>query len=122
MKLINNIKYKMNKILITGAGGYVGTELCNYLAKKNYHITAVDTFWFGDKLDSNIKKIKVDIRNIDSKIFKIKIPFRYGRVMCKVLGMKTIQEMKKDEIIDVEFTKKSWNGLEHLILVSIKEC
>ena len=59
---------------------------------------------------------------LDSKIFKIKIPFRYGRVMCKVLGMKTIQEMKKDEIIDVEFTKKSWNGLEHLILVSIKEC
>jgi len=59
---------------------------------------------------------------LDSKIFKIKIPFRYGRVMCKVLGMKTIQEMKKDEIIDVEFIKKSWNGLEHLILVSIKEC
>jgi len=60
----------MNKILITGAGGYVGTELCNYLAKKKYHITAVDTFWFGDKLDSNIKKIKADIRNIDFKIFK----------------------------------------------------
>jgi hypothetical protein len=59
---------------------------------------------------------------LDSKIFKIKIPFRYGRVMCKVIGMKTIQEMKKDEIIDIEFTKKSWNGLEHLILVSIKEC
>ena len=59
---------------------------------------------------------------LDSKIFKIKIPFRYGRVMCKVLGLKTIQEMKKDEIVDVEFIKKSWNGLEHLILVSIKEC
>ena len=59
---------------------------------------------------------------LDSKIFKIKIPFRYGRVMCKVLGLKTIQEMKKDEIIEIEFIKKSWNGLEHLILVSIKEC
>jgi len=58
----------------------------------------------------------------NSKIIKLKIPFRYGRVMCKVDGLKTIQEMKKDEIIDVEFIKKSWNGLEHLILVSIKEC
>lgn len=56
------------------------------------------------------------------EIIKLKIPFRYGRVMCKVNGLKTIQEMKKDEIIDVEFIKKSWNGLEHFILVSIKEC
>jgi hypothetical protein len=59
---------------------------------------------------------------LDLKIIKLKIPFRYGRVMCKVSGLKTVQEMKKDEIIDVEFMKKSWNGIEHLILVSIKEC
>lgn len=26
------------KILITGAGGYIGTELCNNLIKKNYNI------------------------------------------------------------------------------------
>jgi hypothetical protein len=38
------------------------------------------------------------------------------------MGLKTIQEMKIDEIVDVEFMTKSWNGLEHLILVSIKEC
>jgi nucleoside-diphosphate-sugar epimerase len=60
----------MKKILITGGAGYVGTELCNYLAKKNYDITAVDTFWFEDKLDANVKKIKSDIRNLDIKIFK----------------------------------------------------
>ena len=59
---------------------------------------------------------------LDSKIIKFKIPFRYDRVMCKVNGMKTIQEMKINEIVDVEFIKKSWNGLEHFILVSIKEC
>lgn len=59
---------------------------------------------------------------LNSKIIKLKIPFRYGRVMCHVTGLKTIQEMKIDEIVDVEFMTKSWNGLEHLILVSIKEC
>lgn len=57
-------------ILITGAGGYVGTELSNYLVKKNYNITAVDTFWFGNKLDKKIKIVKSDIRELNSKIFK----------------------------------------------------
>ncbi len=60
----------MKRILITGAAGYVGTELCNFLNRKKYQIAAVDTFWFGDKLDSNITKIKSDIRNLDIKTYK----------------------------------------------------
>ena len=58
----------------------------------------------------------------NSQIIKLKIPFRYNRVMCKVLGNKTIQELKKGELVDVEFKKKSWNGIEFLVLESIKEC
>jgi len=58
----------------------------------------------------------------NSEILKLKIPFRYGRVMCKVLGLKTIQEMKKGEIVDVKFQKKTWDGIEFLVLESIKEC
>ena len=33
------------KILITGAGGYIGTELCEYLSDYNYNIVALDTFF-----------------------------------------------------------------------------
>lgn len=58
----------------------------------------------------------------NSEIIKLKIPFRYGRVMCKVNGLKTIQELKKGEIVDIDFTKKVWNGIEFLVLESIKEC
>jgi len=55
----------------------------------------------------------------NSEILKLKIPFRYGRVMCKVLGLKTIQEMKKGEIVDVKFIKKVWEGETFLVLQSI---
>lgn len=58
----------------------------------------------------------------NSEILKLKIPFRYGRVMCKVLGMKTIQELKAGDLVDVTFKKKTWDGIEFLVLESIKEC
>jgi nucleoside-diphosphate-sugar epimerase len=52
-------------ILIIGGAGYIGTNLCNYLSKKNFTITCLDTFWFGNFLNKNIKKIKGDIRNFN---------------------------------------------------------
>jgi len=51
----------MEKILITGGAGYIGTRLSNYLSTKNYQVTVVDNFWFGDYLDPSIKKIKKSI-------------------------------------------------------------
>lgn len=58
------------KILITGAGGYIGTELCNSLIEKNYNIVGVDTFWFGNKLNKKVKIIKSDIRALNRNTFK----------------------------------------------------
>ena len=46
------------RILITGGAGYIGTRLSNYLTTKNYQVTVVDNFWFGDYLDPSIKKLK----------------------------------------------------------------
>lgn len=53
----------MKKLLITGGAGYIGTRLCNQLIKK-YDITVCDLFWFGDKLNPKIKKIKKDIKKL----------------------------------------------------------
>ena len=50
------------KILIIGGAGYIGTKLCNYLVSKNYKITCLDNFWFGDFLHKKVQKIKADIR------------------------------------------------------------
>lgn len=52
-------------ILIIGGAGYVGTNLCNYLSLKNFNITCLDTFWFGNFLNKRVKKIKADIRNFN---------------------------------------------------------
>lgn len=61
------------KILITGAGGYIGTELCEYLNINGYNIIALDTYWFGNSLSKNIKIIKKDIRNLKEKDFPNKV-------------------------------------------------
>ena len=57
-----------------------------------------------------------------SVIQRVKVPWRYGRVMCRVEGLKTVQELQTGD--QIEFTTKivNWDGLEHLVLESIKEC
>ena len=58
----------MKNILITGGGGYVGTNLTKELLSDGYNITVLDTFWFGNylKKHKNLKIIKKDIRQISS--------------------------------------------------------
>ena len=61
----------MNKILITGGGGYLGTKLTSLLLQKSYDVTVFDDLIFGgDHLlkFTNIKNfnfIKGDIRKVD---------------------------------------------------------
>lgn len=58
---------------------------------------------------------------LDSQL-RIKIPFRYGRVMCQHLGLKTVQELSAGDRVEVQVDKKVWDGIENWVLVSIKEC
>ncbi len=57
----------MKNILITGGGGYVGTNLTLNLLNDGYKVTVLDTFWFGNylKKNKNLKIIKKDIRKIN---------------------------------------------------------
>ncbi len=59
----------MKNILITGGGGYIGTNLTNELLSCNYKVTVIDTFWFGNylKKEKNLKVIKKDIRKLSDK-------------------------------------------------------
>jgi len=59
----------MKKILITGGGGYIGTNLVHNLLNENYKLKVIDTFWFGNylKKNKNLQILKKDIRNLTSQ-------------------------------------------------------
>jgi hypothetical protein len=46
-------------------------------------------------------------------VYRLKVPFRYGRVMCPCGGLLTVQEMPQDQA--VEFTLKFVLGIAYNI-------
>ena len=62
----------MEKILITGGCGYIGTNLVNFFLKQNHKVTVIDTQWFGNFLpkSKNLEVIKLDLRNIKKVLLK----------------------------------------------------
>ena len=66
----------MSKVMVSGAGGYIGTQLVRDLVKAGHEVTAVDRFFFGKEPLSefiNNKKVIIkqkDIRDLDKNDFK----------------------------------------------------
>ena len=48
----------MKNILITGGGGYIGTNLTKELLNEGFNVTVIDTFWFGNYLHKH-KNLKI---------------------------------------------------------------
>jgi hypothetical protein len=57
---------------------------------------------------------------IEGRVTRVKVPFRYGRVMCRTEGLKTVQELQKGDEIEIEIEKKIWDGVNHWILSALK--
>ena len=51
---------------------------------------------------------------------RIKVPWRYGRVMCRVEGLKTVQELQIGDEVEITLEKKTWDGLEYWVLATLK--
>ena len=61
----------------------------------------------------------MEVRQPDGHVFRFKIPFRYGRVMASVSGIRPIQDLKLGETVQVFVERKFWDGEVHWVLVSL---
>ena len=57
---------------------------------------------------------------IDGQVIRAKVPWRYGRVMCKVSGIRPIQELQLNETIEVILDKKYWDGNIYHVIISLR--
>jgi nucleoside-diphosphate-sugar epimerase len=65
----------MSKVLVTGAGGYIGTQLVRDLLKSDHQVIALDRYFFGNEPmkefigNKNVEIVKKDIRDVSEKDF-----------------------------------------------------
>ena len=65
----------MSKVLVTGAGGYIGTQLVRDLLKSDHKVIALDRYFFGNDPmkefigNKNVEIVKKDIRDVSEKDF-----------------------------------------------------
>ena len=68
------------------------------------HINKADVILFPKKLDDPL----------EGNVLKVKVPFRYRRVMCNVDGDKPVQSLVKGDVVKTELQFNGvWNAHEH---------
>lgn len=70
LRMAKTKKTQKKNVLVTGAGGYIGSVLVEKLLRSGYKVRALDTYYWGLKplkhLINQIEIVKRDVRNITS--------------------------------------------------------
>ncbi len=84
----------MEKVLITGGAGFIGSNLCNYLLKKKFDITVFDNLSSGklSNIPKNVNFVNIDITN-KKKLTKYFKKFKY---VVHLAAIPILQETIKD--------------------------
>jgi hypothetical protein len=65
----------------------------------------------------------IDLMNASGAVMCVKVPFRYGRVMCKVESpqVRPVQDFEAGTLVNALIEHKMWDGLKYHVLRSIRE-
>jgi nucleoside-diphosphate-sugar epimerase len=89
------------KIMVTGAGGYIGSVLTETLTAAGYEVLAIDRFFFGRETlppDRNgLETVRTDIRWMDESLFD----GVYGVIDLAALSNDPASELDPDKTWDV---------------------
>ena len=109
----------MKKIVITGALGYIGTELCKLYSgfSWKYDVVAIDNRFISERVNElkrrKIKFVQADILNLD----EIKIYLKEANIVHHLAGITDVAYVKKDSNPDRDekIKKVSIEGTENIL-------
>jgi len=96
---------KINNIMITGAGGFIGFHLAKKLLKLNFSITGIDNL--NDYYDVNLKKKRLNILSSEKK-------FNFKKI--DIADNKQIMEIFKKGAYDVVINLAAQAGVRYSII------
>jgi nucleoside-diphosphate-sugar epimerase len=88
------------KVVVTGAGGFIGSHLCRYLKAKGYWVRAVDMKWDNYITDYADQYVTVDLRNPRSSLQATKGMDRVYNLAANMGGIGFITTVKAEVMRD----------------------
>lgn len=88
------------KVVVTGAGGFIGSHLCRYLKNKGYWVRAVDIKWDNYMSGYADEYVTADLRQSDSCSKAVKGMNRVYNLAANMGGIGYITEVKAEIVRD----------------------